>query len=261
MTRPIALITGATGGVGTAITARLLREGYTVIATARDPEKLRTLREADLEHILPLVLDACSVQSAWMTTLVSMFDYHGIEPRIDALICAHGYNAVVTTPTVALSMTEEFIPIVLTDLGGCFCAAQAVAPYMIRQQAGSIVFISSLHAHQTYPARAAYAAAKAGIGGMARSLALEWGAQGITVNTILPWQIAGTRTFLQAHHHEQATGEDLLRQYQARSPLRHLVSERDVADAALFLLRNRSCTGMELVLDTGVSASMWYKEY
>lgn len=260
MMRPLAVVTGATGGIGSAVVRRLLRAEYDILAVATDAERLQSLQETDPQHIFPLALNVCVSQSVWLTSLMTAFDYYGIDPTIDVLVCAHGYPPV-KTPSITLSMHDEFIPVVLTDIGGTFLSAQAVVPYMIRQQRGSMVFISSLHAHQTYPARAAYAAAKAGIGGMARSLALEWGHVGITVNTLLPWQVAGTRTFLLAHQHEQATGEDLLTQYQHRSPQRRLVSEEDVADAALFLLQNRSCNGMELVLDGGVSASMWYKDF
>ena len=260
MTTPLALITGATGGIGAACAQRLIREGYNILAIATHSERLQILQEADPHHIFPLVLPVESAPSIWMSTLVQAFLYYELEARVDVLVCAHGYRPV-TTPSVTLSVGEEFIPVVMTDLCGTFIAAQAVAPYMQRQGSGSIVFVSSLHARQTYPARAAYAAAKAGVCGMARSLALEWGTDGITVNTVLPWQIAGPRTFRLAHQHDQATGEDLLAQYVARSPRRQLVTEDDVADAVAFLIRNRSCTGMELVLDSGVSASMWHKAF
>jgi len=258
--RPLVVLTGATGGIGAAVAQRFIRDGYNILAIATHVERLQILRDADPEHIFPLALPVDSSPSVWLSTLMHSFDYYEIPPRVDILVCAHGYTPI-TTPSVQISMMDEFIPLLMTDLAGTFLAAQTVAPYMQRQQQGSMVFVTSLHAHQTYPARAAYAAAKAGIGGMARSLALEWGKDGITVNTVLPWQVAGGRTFRQAHVHEQATGEDLLAAYVAKSPLRQLVTEDDVADAVAFLARNRSCTGMELVLDTGVSASMWYKPF
>ena len=260
MTRPLAVVTGATGGLGAAITQRLIHDGANVLAVAQDPERLQILRDADPAHVFPLVLPVDSNPSVWLSTLVNVFPYYDLPPTIAILVCAHGHPPV-TEPSISLSMAQAFIPILMTDLGGTFLAAQAVAPYMQRQKQGSMVFISSLHARQTYPARAAYAAAKAGICGLARSLALEWGQDGITVNTILPWQVAGARTFRLAHQHEQATGEDLLAQYMAKSPQRQLVAEDDVADAVAFLIRNRSCTGMELVIDTGVSASMWHQDY
>ena len=258
--RPLLVLTGATGGIGAAVAQRFVRDGYNILAIASNAERLQILRDADSTHVFPLVLPVESAPSVWLSTLIHTFDYYEISPRVDVLVCAHGHPPV-TEPSISLSMAQAFIPILMTDLGGTFLAAQAVAPYMQRQKQGSMVFISSLHAQQTYPARAAYAAAKAGICGMARSLALEWGRDGITVNTILPWQVAGARTFRLAHQHEQATGEDLLAQYMAKSPQRQLVAEDDVADAVAFLIRNRSCTGMELVIDTGVSASMWHQDY
>lgn len=260
MTRPLVVVTGATGGIGSAVAHRLIRAEYDILAVATDAGRLQALQETDMSHIFPMALNVCVSQSVWLTSLITTLDYYGLPSTIAGLVCAHGH-VPVTTPSLLLSMADEFIPVVLTDIAGTFLSAQAVAPYMLQQQAGSMVFIASLHARQTYPARAAYAAAKAGIAGMARSLALEWGGAGITVNTLLPWQVAGARSFLLAHKHEQATGEDLLAQYQNRSPQRRLVTEEEVADAALFLLQNRACNGMELVLDGGVSASMWYKDF
>jgi len=95
---------------------------------------------------------------------------------------------------------------------------------------------------------------------MARSLALEWGPLGIRVNALAPWQTAGERTdrFVRA---AKAQGVDLLAAYVATSPLRRLILPEEVADAVLFLASNGGMTGQTLVLDAGVSASMWMRPF
>lgn len=261
MSSGIALVTGAAGGIGAAVTKRLVENQYTVLALGRHQEALAALQEECPARILPVVFDVTSPQPLWLTGLVNIFSYYDIPPRIDVLVCAHGHPPITNTSSVALSVPMEFGPVIFTDLVGAFTASQAILPYMIRQQSGSIIYISSLHAHQTYPARASYAAAKAGVCGMARSLALEFGKEGIRINTILPWQVDGKRTTMIAHAHEQKTGEDLQSRYLRRSPIHALIPENDIADAALFLINNRSCHGMELVLDGGVSASMWHEDF
>ena len=262
--KKVALVTGATGGIGAAVTKHLVQRGYTVIACARNAERLSILREAAPRHVLPVQMDVCDSQSMWLQYLVDCFAFYkdaGLESsRIDALVCCHGASPV-SKPTISLSMAGDVIPVLMTDIGGTFLAAQATASYMIRQGGGSMVFVSSLHAHQTYPARVPYAAAKAAVCAMARSMALEWGPHGIRVNTVLPWQVDGGRTTRIAHATEQETGVDVIEHYKRRSPLRALIQEDDVAKSVLFLLENGSANGMEMILDGGVSASMWYQPY
>ena len=131
---------------------------------------------------------------------------------------------------------------------------------MVTRHQGAIVLLSSLHAWQTYPARTAYAASKAAIGGLMRSLALEWGPLGVRVNALLPWQVDGPRSqaLIAA---AAAHGEDLREAYLRRTPLRRLVTPAEVAGAVVFLLQNSAMHGGELVLDGGVSASMWYQPF
>ncbi len=259
---PIAVVTGATGGIGATVTQHLARDGYTVLACARNTERLQILRDLDPVHIFPLQFDVCDTQSHWLAYLVESFDYYRIEsPRIDVLVCCHGYAPVVK-PSISLSMVGDFIPVIMTDIAGTFLAAQACASYMIRQGRGAMVFVSSLHAKQTYPARAPYAASKAAVCSMARSLAIEWAPYGIRVNTVLPWQVDGDRTQRMAHAAEQQDGaEDLIEMYKRRSPMRRLITEDDVARSVLYLLHNESVNGTELVVDGGVSASMWYRPF
>ena len=146
------------------------------------------------------------------------------------------------------------------DVLGTFALCQLAGHFMLRQRQGTIALVSSLHGRMTYPQRVPYATAKAALGGLARALAVEWGCQGIRVNTLLPWQVESLRTqrFIDtaAQH-----GEDLREAYTRRSPMRQLAAAEDIAATILWLARTPSVTGQEIVLDCGVSASMWYKNY
>ena len=242
---PIAVVTGATGGIGGAVVQRLRTEGYIVVGLSRAagsgadlhlPCDVRT--EEDVEEAAGAV--------------------RGRYGRCDALVCCHGHWPV-TTPTLALD-PRTFLEVLQTDVGGTFAVCQHFGAMMVTRHQGAIVLLSSLHAWQTYPARTAYAASKAAIGGLMRSLALEWGPLGVRVNALLPWQVDGPRSqaLIAA---AAAQGEDLREAYLRRTPLRRLVTPAEVAGAVVFLLQNSAMHGGELVLDGGVSASMWYQPF
>ena len=249
MTQGVAVVSGISGGIGSAIGKCLLKAGYLVVGLHRQPRSI--------------ALDACTsprscdVQKAAEVKYIarSVLSLYG---RCDLLVVAHGHPPV-TTPTIDLN-AQTLADVLLTDVCGALLLAQAFGRIMLEQHAGDVVFISSLHARQTYPARAPYAAAKAGVVGLMRSLALEWGSAGVKVNAVLPWQVDTPRTqSLIAEARER--GEDLQEAYLQRSPQRRLVQPEDVAQAVLALVTNPACNGVEWVLDGGVSASMWYQPF
>ena len=252
MSNKVAIVTGATGGLGSAIVAQLLAADYTVIACGRNEAKLAKLGTPPKPIFvrMDLVLNRVS-------GIASTLRYGAGVTCCDLLVCAHG-AAPVTTPTAELSL-DAFRAVYETDVVGTLKMAQACYPLM-RERGGSMVFVSSLHAKMTYPARASYASAKSAVCGLARTLALEWGPVGVRVNTILPWQCAGPRgdAFV-AQAREQ--GYDLLEAYKQRSPLRRLITAAEVADTVLWLANTPSMNGAEIVLDGGVSSSMWYEGY
>ena len=252
----LAMVTGATGGLGSVITARLIHEGYDVVALARDPAKMSQLCDAlPVGHFHQVLFDVCSSQALWYARMLDVVSEYG-DPEL--LIVAHG-AAPVTTPTVSLE-GASFADVLLTDVWGTFMACQSVGNYMVRRQRGSIVLLSSLHARHTYPARMAYATSKAAVCGIARALAVEWGPYNVRVNTVLPWQCAGVRTSTMVEA-AKVEGYDLEEAYRQRCPMRRLITPEEVAETVLFLARNDAMNGCELVLDGGVSQSMWYQPF
>ena len=252
----LAIVTGASGGIGSAIVTRLIHDGYAVIGMARDDTKMARLADTLPVHRFHQVLmDVTSSQSIWYSRMLDLVSEYGTP---EVLVIAHG-AAPVIAPTVSLE-ASRFCEVLLTDVYGAFIACQSVGGYMVRARRGSIIVISSLHAKMTYPQRLAYSVAKSGLSGLVRSLALEWGPSNVRTNAILPWQVRGPRSqaFMDA---AKAEGKDLEELYKQRSPMRRLVEPVEVAEAVMFLASNLAMNGCELVMDGGVSGSMWYQGF
>ncbi len=250
----LAVVTGASGGIGNTIALRLIQEGYHVIAMGRNNEKLCALRDhVPLPNNISLLSgDIRRCADPLRAMLVEM------GPP-DLLVCAHGASPV-TAPTIGMP-SETFFQVLHTDVYGTWVVCQTVGESMVQHRHGSIVLISSLHAYMTYPQRTLYAMSKSSVCALARALAVEWGQYNIRINSISPWQTYGERTqnFIEKEYKE--TGEDLLEYYYKKSPLRMIVSPEDIAETVLYLMSNKSITGQDIILDCGVSSSLWYRGF
>lgn len=179
----VALVTGANKGIGRAIAERLLREGYALgFATHRQDEEtaaeLRTL--GDLHHVWGDLEDP-QVPPRLVEEVAAHFD------RLDVLV----NNAGISTSKPALELTvEDFDKTINVDLRAAFLASQAAARTM--KDGGLIVNITSVHEHVPRPGFAVYASAKAGLGMLTRSLAIEL-APRIRVVAVAPGAIATER--------------------------------------------------------------------
>ncbi len=172
--RKVALVTGASGGLGGALCQQLAQDGWQVVAGARTDQV-----GASLEYILPARLDV--TDSAQIATVVEeTWIRFG---RIDLLV----NNAGITADAPCAQMTEEDWDRVLdVNLRGAFLCAQAVARPMARQRDGHIINISSFGARSGPRGQGNYAAAKAGLIGLTHSLAQELGARNVRVNVVFP---------------------------------------------------------------------------
>lgn len=253
---PLALVTGATGGIGSVIVQRLLREGYDVIACGRNQAKLDVLRVTHTSILSTPCFDVRQSLDAWQSTITATAEAFGVP---DLLVIAHG---AAPLPVATIDLTEAQAREVWdTDVWGTFAACKTVGRFMLDAGHGCIVIVSSLHARQTYPSRVPYATAKSALSGMARALAVEWGRHKIRTNVLLPWQVRGERSTQMAETLREETGEDLLELYRQRSPMRRLLEPEDIAHAVVCCAQNPALNGAEIVLDGGVSQSMWYQGY
>ena len=165
------------------------------------------------------------------------------------------YNAGISPSyTSSEKVTEsDWDDILATNLTGAFCAAQAFARPLIEQEApGSIVFIGSVNSVVGDPRLVAYTASKAGLAGMAKTMALDWARYGIRVNTVAPGYVATDLTA------GLRSNERLLRWLTDRTPQRRLAEPREIADLVVFLASERAAflTGTSVTADGGMTRSM-----
>jgi 3-oxoacyl-[acyl-carrier protein] reductase len=221
----VALVTGASRGIGEAIARRLASEGATVLAAARSTEALeRVVAEIGAaggraEAVALDVTDAASIDAAVKRAL----EAHG---QIDVLV----NNAGITEDNLVLRMSRESWDRVLTtNLTGAFLLTQAVVKPMVRRRYGRIVNVTSIVGLMGNAGQANYAAAKAGLIGLTRSIARELGSRNVTCNAVAPGFIATAMTD-RDRMTEQAR-ENLVGQI----PLQRLGRPEDVASAVAYL--------------------------
>lgn len=174
--------------------------------------------------------------------------------RYAGLVVCHGAPGCIK-PSVDLT-DVEFQKIIDVDLVGTFKICREAGRAMIAHgNGGAIVIVSSIHAIAAYPQRAAYAAAKAGVVGLMRALAVEWARHGVRVNAVLPGQVMATRRTA------KLTDAGEYKAMQDRSPSGLLASRLGVLRAIEYLLSAPDVTGHALVVDGGWTASGWYKSH
>jgi 3-oxoacyl-[acyl-carrier protein] reductase len=219
----IALVTGASQGIGEAIARRLAAEGATAICAARGADKLGVLVSSieaagGKARALPLdVSEPASIAAA----IKSIADTEG---RLDILV----NNAGITDDNLILRMTRESWDRVLnTNLTGAFLLCQAAIKMMIRNRFGRIVNITSIVGMMGNAGQANYAAAKAALIGLTKSLAREVGSRQVTVNAVAPGFVATSMTDKMT----DAARTNLTSQI----PLQRLGTPDDIAAAVAYL--------------------------
>ncbi len=217
----IALVTGATRGIGAAIADRLSREGARVVGTATTPEGAARISEALASRGgRGVVLDVVKPDSIGAV----LEDIEAREGTV-GILCN---NAGITRDTLLLRMKEEdWDAVIDTNLASVFRLSKAVLRGMMKARKGRIVSITSVVGLTGNPGQANYAAAKAGIIGFTKSLAREVGSRGITVNAIAPGFIDTDMT--------RALAEAQRIALNAQIPLGRLGQPADIAAAVAFL--------------------------
>lgn len=236
-------ITGAARGIGRAIAQRCVADGWRAAILDIDAEEANETAAQLGSAAVGVECDVADEGSV-KTAFGQAVDALG---PLDGLVNNAGVNAYGT----AITMTRaEWAATFAVDLEGAWLCAREVLPSMIERKGGSIVNISSIHARLTQPGMFPYAAAKAGLLGLTRSLALDYGPMGIRVNAVSPGWTA-TRLALEG---AAATGVDI-EAVASRHALGRIAQPDEVAAVVAFLLSDDSAaiTGADIPVDCGHS--------
>lgn len=237
----VALVTGASRGIGAAIAHELAARGMKVIGTATTDEGAEKITQA-----LAAYADCRGAK-------LDVNDAKAGEALVDAIAKEAGgvhvlvNNAGITRDQLAMRMKDEDWDAVLdTNLKAVFRMSRAVMRTMMKQRYGRIVSITSVVGASGNPGQANYAAAKAGVAGMTRALARELGSRGITVNCVAPGFIETDMT--------AALPEDQQKALLGQIPLGHLGKPADIAHAVAWLASPQAgyVTGQEIHVNGGM---------
>jgi 3-oxoacyl-[acyl-carrier protein] reductase len=237
----VALVTGASRGIGRAIARTLASQGFKVVGTATTEAGAMGITEA------------LAGFAGCRGECLDVNDAAGVDALVDAIVKEHGSlqvlvnNAGITRDQLALRMKDEDWAAVLdTNLGSVFRMCRAVMRGMMKQRYGRIVNITSVVGASGNAGQANYAAAKAGVAGMTRALARELGSRNITVNCVAPGFIATDMT--------DALPEAQKAALQQQIPLGRLGTPDEIAHAVAFLASPLAgyVTGVELHVNGGM---------
>ena len=242
LTNKTVFISGMGSGIGLATAQAATELGARVCGTVFSAEQASTLKD---------VLPAASVYQADVTNsaeLSAAVDkaarQHG---QLDGMVACAGVLALQTS-----SQTDEMTwqKILDTNLTGAFYLAKAIIPYLKKQSGGSMVFVSSQIGFVGHPRAAAYAASKAGLNGLTRSIALELAAEPIRVNAVAPGPVVSDMTA--AARSDDQRYADMLTDI----PLGRFGEAAEIANVILFLLSEASSfiTGQVIFADGGFTA-------
>ena len=237
----IAIVTGASRGIGRAIAQQLARQGATVVAAARGenarPVADEIVAAGGRAEAVSLDVTDSAATDALVTATVER------HSRIDVLV----NNAGIARDQLLLRMKrDDWEAVLATNLTAAFTLSQAVLKPMIRQRGGRIISISSVVGQSGNAGQANYAASKAGLIGFTKALALEVASRGITANVVAPGLIETDMT--------RALTESARDEWASKIPLRRLGTPADIASAVCFLASDEASyiTGQVLAVNGGM---------
>ena len=240
----IALVTGAAKGVGKAIALALAADGAAVIVNYNGS---KDRAEQTVEEIKALGADAIAYQC-------NVADTKAVDDMIKEIIRIYGRldilvnNAGITRDNLIMKMTEEdFDAVINANLKGCFNTIKAVSRQMLKQRSGRIINITSVSGILGNAGQANYAASKAGIIGLTKTMARELASRGITVNAVAPGFVDTDMT--------QTLSDSIKAAATAQIPLGHFGRPEDIASMAAYLASEKASyiTGQIISVDGGMA--------
>ena len=237
----VAIVTGASRGIGRAIATRLAAQGARVVAAARGENAAATVAEIEAAGGAAELASVDVTEPASIEALVSgVLERHG---RIDILVS----NAGITKDQLMLRMKrDDWDQVIATNLTAAFGLAQAVLKPMVKQRGGRIINVASVVGQTGNAGQANYAASKAGLIGFSKALAREVASRGITVNVVAPGLVETDMT-------KALTGK-AQGDWAAQIPLGRIGAPEDIAAAVCFLASDEASyiTGHVLAVNGGM---------
>jgi len=237
----VAIVTGASRGIGRAVALRLATRGARVVAAARG------------DHAASTVHDIQSSGGVAVALSVDVTDRASVDAMVEGTLQAHGRvdilvnNAGITRDQLLLRMKQDdWDQVIGTNLTAAFACAQAVVKPMVKQRTGRIISISSVVGQMGNAGQVNYAASKAGLIGLSKALAREVASRNITVNVVAPGLIDTDMT--------RAIADKAQIDWSAQIPLGRLGAADEVASAVCFLASDEASyiTGQVLAVNGGM---------
>lgn len=238
-----AVVTGASRGIGKAIALKLASLGANIVINYRSSEKEALEVENEIKEMgveaISIKADISKLDEVENLIKTSKEKFGTIDIIVN--------NAGITRDNLILRMKEEdFDNVIDVNLKGVFNCLKSITPVMVRQKKGKIINISSVVGISGNAGQVNYAASKAGIIGMTKSLAKEIGSRGINVNAVAPGFIDTEMT--------ESLGEKIKEEAKKNIPLKRFGTVQDVAEVVAFLASDESdyITGQVIHVDGGM---------
>lgn len=248
----IALVTGGSGGLGCSLARAFARQGYRVVITARNGEKLQAAAKAIGDNAAPVLALPCDIRQKDQVNSLAK-EVGARLGTVQVLINNAGIARAVSFLEMPDTLWDDTLR---TNLTGAYYCCKVFLPGMTNSGWGRIINIASTTAKVSYSHVSAYASSKHGLLGLTRSLALETARLGVTVNAICPGYIDDERTRENARRMAEKTGkpiEEILALFAGSAPQNRLIQTDEVASLALMLASDKAggITGQAINVDGG----------